>query len=83
MTNLQQRLERLEVAVKASAPESAGLYFPSDWSKEDRIESMMLVLRKAPDADASVTDEELRARAVAWEESGEFDAPEDAPKDAG
>jgi len=40
MTNLKRRLERLEAAAKASAPEPAKLYFRPDLSKETKIESL-------------------------------------------
>ena len=74
MTNLKQRLERLEAAVKASAPEPARLYFRPGCSKETKIETLLLALKKEALAeDDPVTDEELRAMAVRLVESGQFD----------
>lgn len=78
MMNSRQRLERLEAAVKASSPEPARLHFLPGLSKKTKIRYMMLALRDIRSADDSVTEEELRARAVRLVESGRFDPPSDA-----
>ena len=78
MMNLKRRLEKIEEAVNGAAPEPpTRLYFPSDWSKEAKIESTELMVWREADALGlgDATEQERHERAVEMVESGEFDPP--------
>lgn len=81
MRTPQQRLDRIEDAMKVPAAEPDHWHWPAHWTKQDKLASMLLMLDRAPNRDHSHTDEDLEAIALELVESGKYD-PHPEPEDA-